>query len=38
MWKTTDIHITADGAANRLFAMFPDNRVAFIPDFIIVCC
>lgn len=36
MWSTTEIHITADGAANRLYAMFPQNREQFIPDYIIV--
>ena len=36
MWITTQIHITADGAANRLYAMFPDERENYIPDFIIV--
>ena len=40
LWKTTAFHVTADGAANHLFDMFPESREQFIPDYIIVsfCC
>ena len=36
LWSTTSIHITADGAANRLYSMFPDKRERYIPDYIMV--
>ena len=37
LWSTTEIHVTADGAANLLYSMFPEDRETFIPNFIIVC-
>lgn len=36
LWSTTEVHITADGAANRLFTMFSEDRDLFIPDYIMV--
>lgn len=36
LWDTTAFHVTADGAANRLFCMFPHLREKYIPDFIMV--
>ena len=36
LWSTTEIHVTADGAANLLYSMFPEDRDTFIPDYIIV--